>query len=88
MIQDPESLRRSGFVGSDTLTPQKARILLMLGLTRTADSQEIKRDVRYLLGADGPGHEVGEGRQGRVGNVVLDAFRVLLSSLAGNADGQ
>ena len=38
-----ESLRRSGFVGADTLTPQKARILLMLALTRTADTAEIGR---------------------------------------------
>ena len=43
VIPESESLRRSGFVGSDTLTPQKARILLMLALTRTADPQEIKR---------------------------------------------
>lgn len=43
VIQDTESMRRSGFVGSDTLTPQKARILLMLGLMRTADPQEIRR---------------------------------------------
>ena len=37
------SLRRSGFVGSDTLTPHKARILLMLALTRTTDTGEIGR---------------------------------------------
>lgn len=43
VIQDTESLRRSGFVGSDTLTPQKARILLMLALTRTSDAADIKR---------------------------------------------
>ena len=43
VIQDTESMRRSGFVGSDTLTSQKARILLMLALTRTADPQEIRR---------------------------------------------
>jgi len=30
-------------VPSDTLTPQKARILLMLALTKTSDSKEIRR---------------------------------------------
>lgn len=43
VIPETESLRRSGFIGSDTLTPQKARILLMLGLTRTSDPRDIKR---------------------------------------------
>lgn len=43
VIPETESLRRSGFIGSDTLTPQKARILLMLALTRTADPQQIRR---------------------------------------------
>ncbi len=43
VIPATESMRQSGFVGSDTLTPQKARILLMLGLTRTSDPQDIKR---------------------------------------------
>ena len=43
VIPETESLRRSGFVGSDTLTPQKARILLMLALTRTSDPQDIRR---------------------------------------------
>ena len=38
-----QSLQRSGFVGADTLTPQKARILLMLALTRTTDTAEITR---------------------------------------------
>lgn len=38
-----ESLRRSGFVGSDTLTPPKARILLMLALTRTSDPGDVRR---------------------------------------------
>jgi L-asparaginase len=32
-----------GIVPSDTLTPQKARILLMLALTKTADLKEIRR---------------------------------------------
>ena len=30
-------------VPSDTLTPQKARILLMLALTKTSDPKEIRR---------------------------------------------
>jgi len=34
---------KKGFVTSDTLNPQKARILLMLSLTRTRDSKEIQR---------------------------------------------
>ena len=32
-----------GIVPGDTLTPQKARILLMLALTRTADPREVRR---------------------------------------------
>lgn len=32
-----------GFVPADNLTPQKARILLMLALTRTSDPREIRR---------------------------------------------
>jgi L-asparaginase len=31
------------FVVSDTLNPQKARILLMLALTKTSDSKQIQR---------------------------------------------
>jgi L-asparaginase/Glu-tRNA(Gln) amidotransferase subunit D len=31
------------FVVSDTLNPQKARILLMLGLTKTNDTKELQR---------------------------------------------
>jgi L-asparaginase len=31
------------FVVSDTLNPQKARILLMLALTKTTDSKEIQK---------------------------------------------
>jgi L-asparaginase/glutamin-(asparagin-)ase len=31
------------FVVSDTLNPQKARILLMLALTKTHDAKEIQR---------------------------------------------
>jgi len=32
-----------GFIASDELNPQKARILLMLALTRTKDPREIQR---------------------------------------------
>jgi L-asparaginase len=32
-----------GFIPADTLNPQKARILLMLALTRTSDLNEIRR---------------------------------------------
>ena len=32
-----------GYIPADTLNPQKARILLMLALTRTSDLNEIKR---------------------------------------------
>lgn len=38
-----EGLRNRGFVSADNLTPQKARILLMLALTRTTDADEIQR---------------------------------------------
>jgi len=31
------------FVVSDTLNPQKARILLMMALTKTKDTKEIQR---------------------------------------------
>jgi L-asparaginase/glutamin-(asparagin-)ase len=34
---------RMGFIPADTLNPQKARILLMLALTKTNDLMEIKR---------------------------------------------
>ena len=37
------ALRSSGFIGADTLTPQKARILLMLALTVTSDVEQIRR---------------------------------------------
>lgn len=33
----------AGFINADNLTPQKARILLSLALTKTSDSSEIKR---------------------------------------------
>lgn len=32
-----------GMIPADTLSPQKARILLMLALTKTTDLSEIKR---------------------------------------------
>ena len=32
-----------GYIPADTLNPQKARILLMLALTRTSDLNEIRR---------------------------------------------
>lgn len=35
--------REMGIVASDNLTPQKARILLMLALTRTQDPKEVQR---------------------------------------------
>jgi L-asparaginase/Glu-tRNA(Gln) amidotransferase subunit D len=34
------------FVVSDSLNPQKARILLMLGLTKTNDTKELQRMFR------------------------------------------
>ncbi len=43
VIDSSESLREAGFLGADTLTPQKARILLMLALTTTSDPAEIRR---------------------------------------------
>ena len=36
-------LREGGIVAGDNLTPQKARVLLMLALTRTSDVREIQR---------------------------------------------
>jgi L-asparaginase len=36
-------LRETGMVGADNLNPQKARILLMLALTRTTNADEIQR---------------------------------------------
>ena len=43
VIDTQVSLRRSGFIGADTLPPIKARILLMLALTRTTDPAELRR---------------------------------------------
>jgi L-asparaginase len=39
-------LRAKGLIGADSLTPQKARILLMLALAHTADPDEIARMFR------------------------------------------
>lgn len=39
----PAKVREAGFISADNLTPQKARILLALALTRTGDPDEIKR---------------------------------------------
>ena len=36
-------MRRQGLVCADNLTPQKARVLLMLGLTRTRDREALQR---------------------------------------------
>ena len=35
-------LREGGMIGADNLNPQKARILLMLALTRSAEVNEIQ----------------------------------------------
>jgi L-asparaginase len=43
VIDNKVSLREAGFVAADTLTPQKARILLMMALTVTSDTTEIRR---------------------------------------------
>jgi L-asparaginase len=43
VIDDKVALREAGFLAADTLTPQKARILLMLALTVTQDPDEIRR---------------------------------------------
>jgi len=39
----PEKSREAGFLPADNLTPQKARILLSLALSKTSDKQEIAR---------------------------------------------
>ncbi len=43
VIDSKVSLRTSGFIGADNLTPQKARILLMMALTVTADQEALRR---------------------------------------------
>ena len=42
-VGDVPSKRAPGAVLADNLTPQKARVLLMLGLTVTRDSAELQR---------------------------------------------
>jgi L-asparaginase len=37
------ALREAGFVAADSLTPQKARILLMMALTVSSEPNEIRR---------------------------------------------
>ena len=41
-----KKMREDGFITADNLTPQKARILLSLALTRTSDIAEIERIFR------------------------------------------
>lgn len=41
-----EQFEKAGFLSGDNLNPQKARILLMLALTRTRDVNEVKRMFR------------------------------------------
>jgi L-asparaginase len=43
VIDDKVDLRASGFIAADSLPAQKARILLMLALTRTTDPDELRR---------------------------------------------
>jgi L-asparaginase len=43
VIDDKVALREAGFVAADTLTPQKARILLMMALTVSSETSEIRR---------------------------------------------
>jgi len=43
VIDSKVSLRQAGFFGSDSLIPQKARILLMLALTQGKDPEMIRR---------------------------------------------
>jgi L-asparaginase len=43
VIDDKVAIREAGFLAADSLTPQKARILLMMALTITSDADEIRR---------------------------------------------
>ena len=43
VAMDGERVRAGGVIGADNLSPWKARILLALALTRTADGDEIRR---------------------------------------------
>ena len=42
-VQDTPRRRESGIIPADNLTPEKARMLLQLALTKTTDPKEIKR---------------------------------------------
>lgn len=43
VIDDQVALREAGFISADSLTSQKARILLMMALTVTQDAAELRR---------------------------------------------
>ncbi len=43
VIDDKVAIRDAGFLAADSLTPQKARILLMMALTVTSEPAEIRR---------------------------------------------
>ncbi len=43
VIDDKVALRAAGFIGADTLTPQKARILLMMALTVSREADVVRR---------------------------------------------
>ncbi len=43
VIDDKVAIRQAGFLAADSLTPQKARILLMMALTVTSDLEEVRR---------------------------------------------
>ena len=42
-VTQRRTLTEKGFIAGDNLNPQKARVLLMLALTRSHDSEEISR---------------------------------------------
>ena len=46
VIDDKVAVREAGFIAADSLTPQKARILLMMALTTTRDPAAIRRIFR------------------------------------------
>ncbi len=43
VIDDKVALRKAGFIAADSLTAQKARILLMMALTVTTEPAELRR---------------------------------------------
>jgi L-asparaginase len=43
VLADKGALRQAGFAAADSLTPQKARILLMMALTVTSDVEQVRR---------------------------------------------